>query len=257
MTGTRIADLALAYLKAFERADRAAMEAALAPGFTFTSPYDDHISRDSWFERCWPHAGSLRVREPIRVVAEGNEAFVRYEAEGPGGAFANAELLRFEDGRLVSAEVFFGALPSGSAEAEDEIRALLDERIEALRVKDADRAVATLASDIVAFELAPPLALGPDQARDSAALEAWLAAWDGPVGIEMRDLHVAADGDVAWCRSLNRLCGTLKGGRRVDMWMRSTLGLSRKAGAWTIDHGHSSVPFHMDGSFRAATDLEP
>jgi ketosteroid isomerase-like protein len=254
---SNLAALARGYLKAFERADRTAMEAALAPDFSFTSPHDDHISREQWFERCWPHAGSFRFREPIRVFAEGDEAFVRYEAEHGGATFANSELLRFEGDRLVSAEVFFGVLPDGPAGAPDEIRALLHERIEALRVKDAACAVATLTPDIVAFELAPPLALGPQQARDVAGLEAWLAGWDGPVGIEMRDLHIEAAGDVAWCRSLNRLSGTLKGGRAVDMWMRSTLGLRRTAGAWAIAHGHTSVPFHMDGSFRAATDLEP
>lgn len=257
MAGTRIEELARSYFKAFERADRAAIEAALAPGFTFTSPYDDHISRDQWFERCWPHAGSLRFREPMKIVAEGDEAFVRYQADGAGTAFANAELLRFEGDRLLSVEVFFGALPAGSAGAEEGIRALLAERVEALRVKDAARAVATLASDVVAFELAPPLALGPEQARDPAGLEAWLAGWDGPVGIEMRDLRVEAGGGVAWCHSLNRLSGTLAGGRTVDMWMRSTLGLRKTEGAWTIAHGHTSVPFHMDGNFRAATDLRP
>jgi hypothetical protein len=28
-------------------------------------------------------------------------------------------------------------------------------------------------------------------------------------------------------------------------------------GTWKIVHEHTSVPFHMDGSFRAATDLTP
>jgi ketosteroid isomerase-like protein len=142
-------------------------------------------------------------------------------------------------------------------EGEAGIRALIDERTAAMRDKDAARAMATLAHDIVAFELAPPLALGPGAARDEAGLAAWLAGWDGPVGIEVRDLHIEAGGDVGWCRSLNRLHGTLKGGRSVDMWMRSTLAFRREDGAWKIAHGHSSVPFLMDGSFRAATDLTP
>ena len=41
------------------------------------------------------------------------------------------------------------------------------------------------------------------------------------------------------------------------MWMRSTLAFRRAGGAWKIAHGHSSVPFRMDGSYRAATDLQP
>ena len=140
---------------------------------------------------------------------------------------------------------------------EAEIRALIEERTAAVRDKDAARAVATLASDIVAFELAPPLALGPEAARDEAGLVAWLSGWEGPVGIEISDLHVEAGGDVGWSRSLNRLHGTLKGGREVDMWMRSTLAFRREDGAWKIAHGHSSVPFLMDGSYRAALDLSP
>jgi ketosteroid isomerase-like protein len=142
-------------------------------------------------------------------------------------------------------------------ESEFAIRALIEERCAAMRAKDAARAAATLADDAVAFELTPPLALGPEAARDEAALAAWLAGWDGPVGIEIRDLHVEASGEVGWSRSLNRLHGRLKGGREIDMWMRSTLGLRKVDGGWKIAHGHSSVPFLMDGSYRAATDLEP
>src|SRR4051812_26416533 len=147
----------------------------------------------------------------------------------------------------------------GARVNEDEaaIRALIDERSAAMREKDAARAMATLAPDLVAFELAPPLALGPEQARDEASLAAWLAGWDGPVGVEIRDLHVEASGEVGWSRSLNRLHGTLKGGREVDMWMRSTLAFRKIEGKWKIVHGHSSVPFHMDGSYRAATGLAP
>lgn len=143
------------------------------------------------------------------------------------------------------------------SEDEAEIRALIEERSEAVRGKDPARAVATLARDIVAFELAPPLALGPEAARDEAGLGAWLSGWEGPIGIEIRDLHVETGGDIGWCRSLNRLHGALKDGRRVDMWMRSTLAFRREEGIWKIAHGHSSLPFQMDGSYRAALDLSP
>lgn len=137
------------------------------------------------------------------------------------------------------------------------IRALIDERVAAMRHKDAARAIATLAPDVVAFELAPPLEIGPEQARDRWGLEAWFAIWDGPVTVEVRDLTIAVGTDLAWCHSLNRLGGTRIDGRVVDIWMRSTLGLRKIDGAWRIAHGHTSVPFHMDGSFRAATDLKP
>lgn len=140
---------------------------------------------------------------------------------------------------------------------EDEIRTLIAERVEAMRAKDAARAVATLTSDVVSFELAPPLSLGPKESRDEMAMAAWLDGWEGPVEIEVAELEIAASGEVGWSRSLNRLTGTLKGGRKVDMWMRSTLGFRKRDGEWKIAHGHSSVPFLMDGSFRAAVDLRP
>lgn len=38
---------------------------------------------------------------------------------------------------------------------------------------------------------------------------------------------------------------------------RVTLCLRRVGSAWMIVHEHESVPFYMDGSFRAAVDLQP
>ena len=43
----------------------------------------------------------------------------------------------------------------------------------------------------------------------------------------------------------------------IDLWVRCTAGLSRRGGAWKITHQHTSVPFLMDGSFKAAVDLKP
>ena len=137
------------------------------------------------------------------------------------------------------------------------IRALIEERSDAMRDKDSARAVATLASDVVVFELAPPLSVGAEAAHDASALAAWLEGWDGPVGVEIRDLHIETGGDIGWSRSLNRLHGRLTNGREVDMWMRSTLCFRKVDGQWKIAHGHSSLPFLMDGSYRAARDLLP
>ena len=36
-----------------------------------------------------------------------------------------------------------------------------------------------------------------------------------------------------------------------------TLALERRPEGWRIVHLHEFVPFHMDGSQRAALDLEP
>jgi ketosteroid isomerase-like protein len=141
--------------------------------------------------------------------------------------------------------------------SEDElaIRALIDARVGALRAKDGAAAVATLADDFVGFELAPPLVA--QNATDGAAAQAWLDGFQGPVEAEVRNLAVHFSGDVAFSHSLNRLSARRHDGRRVEFWMRSTLGFRKRADGWRIVHGHTSVPFRMDGSFTAAMDLEP
>jgi ketosteroid isomerase-like protein len=137
------------------------------------------------------------------------------------------------------------------------IRGVIEARIAAMAAGDATAAVAMLAPDLVAFELTGPLRLPPAQAADAAAMQAWLDSCDGPVEAQISDLHIHVAGDVAFCHSLNRLRATRRGGQRVDFWMRSTLGLRKRDGEWTIVHGHTSIPFRTDGSFTAALDLTP
>jgi ketosteroid isomerase-like protein len=48
---------------AFQARDRAVFAQLLAPDFTFTSPYDDHIDQAAYFERCWPNAERFRSFE--------------------------------------------------------------------------------------------------------------------------------------------------------------------------------------------------
>jgi ketosteroid isomerase-like protein len=142
------------------------------------------------------------------------------------------------------------------ARAEDEIRQLIEQRIDAMRRKDANAAVARIAENAVTFELAPPLALTDGEAADADALAAWLAGFE-ELDVEVRDLRIEADTFVAFAYALHHLTGTRVGGAPVSLWMRSTLCFYRDIAGWIIVHAHTSVPFYMDGSFRAAVDLEP
>ena len=137
------------------------------------------------------------------------------------------------------------------------VLAVIEERLAAIRAGDAARAVATLAEDVEAFELVPPLALRGPEARDQAGTQTWLDSWEGAVEIELRDLKIVAAAELAFAHSLQRLSGTRRGGGAVSLWLRSTLAFRKRAGEWKIVHAHSSVPFHADGSFRAAVDLAP
>ena len=94
--------------------DRAEIEAILHKDFTFTSPYDDHIDRAAYFERCWPNAG-LFVRLDLHDVKDAGEGcFALYEGRSKrGSSFRNVEYFRFRDGLICEVEVFFGLEPGG------------------------------------------------------------------------------------------------------------------------------------------------
>lgn len=111
-------------------------------------------------------------------------------------------------------------------------------------------------ADVVTFDRAPPLEYtGVDALKKS--LEAWFPTFRGPVGYEIRDLCITTGDDVAFCRSLNRISGARTDGEDTSVWVRATVGLRKIDGKWSIVHEHLSVPFYMDGSYRAAVDLKP
>jgi ketosteroid isomerase-like protein len=68
------------------------------------------------------------------------------------------------------------------ATAREQIRALLDDRAAAITARDAQRAVAHYAPEVVSFTLAPPLRYAGDEARDPAGIEGWFRTWGGPIG---------------------------------------------------------------------------
>ncbi len=134
------------------------------------------------------------------------------------------------------------------------IRDVIGRRNAALRAKNAAAVTACGTPDFVNYSLAPPLkATGGE-----TGLAAWFATWEGPLGYEHRDLEIIAGDGVAFAHGLAHMSGRKTDGVVVDLWFRQTLGLRRQPdGAWKITHEHDSVPFYMDGSVRAAVDLEP
>jgi PhnB protein len=146
------------------------------------------------------------------------------------------------------------AAPSSGEDAQ--VRALVERWADAIRAKDVEGVLSQYGRDIVSFDLAPPLAhVGSDRMRES--LTAWFPTFRGPVGYEVRDLAVSAGPDLAFCRSLNRIAGARTDGTETDVWVRMTLCCRRIGDSWKIVHEHASVPFYMDGSFKAAVDLTP
>lgn len=139
---------------------------------------------------------------------------------------------------------------------EAQIREIIEDYAEGLRNKDADRCVASYADDLVQFDLAPPLEnRGKETARKNLA--EWFKTFDGPIAVEIKGLQISAGADTAFAYCMNHISGTNTHGQKNDHWVRVTIGFERTDGKWLVNHEHVSVPFYMDGSFRAALDLTP
>jgi predicted dithiol-disulfide oxidoreductase (DUF899 family)/ketosteroid isomerase-like protein len=145
---------------------------------------------------------------------------------------------------------------AGHASGDAEVRKMIGDWATAVRAKDVDRVCTHYATDVVSFDLAPPLSSAGREALGNG-LAAWFSTFTGPVTCEVHDLAVSTAGDVAFCRSLNHVAGLRTSGEKTDVWVRATVGLRRIGGRWLISHEHTSVPFYMDGSERAALDLKP
>ena len=138
---------------------------------------------------------------------------------------------------------------------EAQIRKLIEQWAAALRAKDLEGVLATFAPGARTYDLAPPLQQDPDGRRQ--ALAAWFPGFSSIAYQIGDDLDLTVGGDVAFSCSLNRLGGKLHSGDEFEIWVRVTMGFRKASGAWKIAHAHTSVPFYMDGSFKAATDLNP
>jgi ketosteroid isomerase-like protein len=139
------------------------------------------------------------------------------------------------------------------ASNETQIRKMIDDWADALRSKSAEGVLSHYAPGLVHFSLAPPLLSAESDAKN---LNAWFATWQGRIGYEIRSLSVIVGDDVAFSHSLNRIHGTTNG-EKSDLWFRHTLCFRKIGDEWKIAHEHESVPFYMDGSFKAAVDLKP
>ncbi|GIM91693.1 YybH family protein [Paractinoplanes toevensis] len=139
----------------------------------------------------------------------------------------------------------------------DEIREVIEGKAALLQKGDARAILSYYAPSFVEYTLAPPLQQ-PGDARDPAPLAAWIATFEAPPRREVTRLEITTDGDVAFATSLDSLTAVPRGATdSFTLWFRVTLGLRRIDGRWLVTHEHESVPFEMDGSFRASTGLTP
>jgi len=139
----------------------------------------------------------------------------------------------------------------------DEIREVIEGKAAALHTGDVKAVLAYYAAEVVEFNLAPPLRQRFD-AQDAAPMEGWLSTFAEPPSRRVTQLEITASEDVAFATSLDCMSATPKGSTEgFNLWFRVTIGLRKIDGRWLVTHEHESVPFEMDGSFRASIGLEP
>ncbi|MDR5818231.1 nuclear transport factor 2 family protein [Caballeronia sp. LZ033] len=120
------------------------------------------------------------------------------------------------------------------------IRALIEAWRQAVLAKDVDALVRHYAEDVVVFDVVPPSSLkGVEPYREH--WQRWFDSMKGPLAFEMRDVEVAASGDLAFAHSVNRVAV----GEQDDI-VRATVCFRKIGGEWRVVREHTSVPLMMD-----------
>jgi ketosteroid isomerase-like protein len=146
-------------------------------------------------------------------------------------------------------------MPTQREVDEAKIRQHLGKMSEELRAKNLDGLRRLYATDVVSFDVEPPL--------QHLGVEAKLKNWEKvftffqDVAYELRELTLTVGDDVAFGHGFGRLSGTLMNGTATSgMWVRGTFCFRKIDGNWQITHDQASVPFDM-ASGKGVTDLEP
>ena len=145
--------------------------------------------------------------------------------------------------------------PNGDDVAMKEIRGWLDRWKKAFAAKDVDAIMALYADDVVAYDVVPPLQYVGKAEYRSDYLQ-FLSQYGDNVKVEVRDLHVGANGDLGYAAGLELISGTLKGGQKSELWVRFTSLFRKSGGRWLDFHDHVSVPADIE-SGKAMLEMKP
>jgi ketosteroid isomerase-like protein len=258
MNESHAAEIIRRYYAAYELKDKEALEGLLGDDFMFSSPHDDRINRQTYLAKCWPFSEKVRAFHIERISVSGDKVFVLYECEPTSGVtFRNVEVFHIEHDKVKEVVVYFGHKTRETlAESEaEEIRRLVDKRLEAIRAKDVEGATSMAAPDYILFDVVEPLRSTGANASIRRA-EEWFSTFRGPIGYEIRDLQITAADGVGFSYGLNHVSATRTDGNRLDMWWRATVCYRRIDGRWRITHEHNSVPFDVTNG-QASLGLEP
>lgn len=135
------------------------------------------------------------------------------------------------------------------------IRQQIGEIAGSIRAKDLEALGRLYATDVVSFDVEPPL----QHVGVAAKMKNWATVFTffREVAYEVRDLVVTVGDDVAFGHCFGRLSGTLMNGTATNgMWVRATFCYQKIDGIWLIVHDQASVPFDV-ATGKGVADLEP
>jgi SnoaL-like protein len=109
-TGTSREQMIRTYYSGWELKDWSIVDRLLADSFNFTSPVDDHISKDAFHERCWGQAAHIKHFDLESVASGGDsDGFVKYLCHTTKGtSFSNIEYFRFAGDKITAIVCYFG-----------------------------------------------------------------------------------------------------------------------------------------------------
>ena len=138
---------------------------------------------------------------------------------------------------------------------ETQIQQQIDNFVKAFRAKDVNLMMSLFSTEMVSFDIIPPLQyVGSDAYR-----KVWQETFElfqDLIEIEIRDLHIIADEDVAFSYCFLRLSATMVNGHKIDYWERLTCCFQRINNKWLIVHEHVSLPADLK-SGKAIMSLKP
>jgi ketosteroid isomerase-like protein len=128
---------------------------------------------------------------------------------------------------------------SGTNEAG--VRQVIQDWAGAVRRKDLAAILRNHSSNILMFDVPPPL--------QSKGIDAYRRTWDvffswsrDPVKFEIVEMTVTAGTEVAFVAAVMRCAGRESNGEDIELEFRLTVGLQKINGQWVITHEHHSIP---------------
>jgi uncharacterized protein (TIGR02246 family) len=133
------------------------------------------------------------------------------------------------------------------ADSKADIKALEDQFLAAFKAKDVDAIMKVYVPDqsLFVFDVVPPRQyIGAAAYRKD--WQDFLSLFPGPITVELSDLDILADHNLAYGHSIQRVAGTDKAGKAIDLTVRVTDVYRKIKGHWLVIHEHVSVPVDLD-----------